>query len=70
MQENEGVDRHNTRLARRSAEAQELMRYYWDTIETCVPPATILAAMHDAALVDCQRRVELGIFSEYTGIRA
>jgi len=59
-----------TRLARRSAEAQELMRYYWDTIETCVPPATILAAMHDAALVDCQRRVELGIFSEYTGIRA
>lgn len=56
-----------TRLLRRSVEAEELMRYYWDTIESCVPPATILAAMQAAGLQDCQRRVELGIFSEYTG---
>lgn len=57
-----------TRLFRRSAEAQELMRYYWDTIEYCVPPATILEAMGGVGFKDCQRRVELGIFSEYSGV--
>jgi demethylmenaquinone methyltransferase/2-methoxy-6-polyprenyl-1,4-benzoquinol methylase len=55
-----------TRLARRSAPAQELMRYYWDTIEHCVPPATILEAMAAAGLAGPDRRVELGIFSEYS----
>ena len=28
-----------TRLVRRSPDAEKLMRYYWDTIEACVPPA-------------------------------
>lgn len=57
-----------TRVFRRSAEAQELMRYYWDTIEYCVPPATILDTMAAVGFDDCQRRVDLGIFSEYSGI--
>lgn len=56
-----------TRLFRRSAEAQELMRYYWDTVEYCVPPAAILAAMEKVGLAQCQRHVELGLFSEYQG---
>jgi demethylmenaquinone methyltransferase/2-methoxy-6-polyprenyl-1,4-benzoquinol methylase len=57
-----------TRAFRRSAQAQELMRYYWDTIEYCVPPATILDAMGGVGFDNCERRVELGIFSEYSGI--
>jgi len=55
-----------TRLFCRSKQAQELMRYYWDTIDQCVPPETILAAMAGAGLDQPQRHMVLGIFSEYT----
>lgn len=58
-----------TRLFRRSADAQELMRYYWDTIEHCVPPATILAALEAAGLHAVKRRVVMGIFSEYSATK-
>lgn len=54
-----------TRLVRRSSDAQELMRYYWDTIEQCVPRPTILAAMEDAGLEQCECLLAMGIFSEY-----
>ena len=43
----------------------ELMRYYWDTIEACTSPASILAAISAAGFTDVHRHVELGIFSEY-----
>ena len=56
-----------TRLFRRSSEAQELMRYYWDTIEQCVPPSTILATMAEVGLLQPRRHVVMGIFSEYSG---
>lgn len=42
-----------------------LMRYYWDTIEACAQPASILDALSEAGFVDVHRHVELGIFSEY-----
>jgi demethylmenaquinone methyltransferase/2-methoxy-6-polyprenyl-1,4-benzoquinol methylase len=57
------------RLGSRSAAAQELMVYHWDSIQNCVRPPTILSAMGRAGLSDCRRRVELGIFSEYTAVR-
>jgi demethylmenaquinone methyltransferase/2-methoxy-6-polyprenyl-1,4-benzoquinol methylase len=53
------------RLAGRSREMPELMRYYWDTIEACVPPATVLARLRQAGFVDVERYVEGGMFSEY-----
>jgi demethylmenaquinone methyltransferase/2-methoxy-6-polyprenyl-1,4-benzoquinol methylase len=46
-------------------ESPELMRYYWDTIDACVAPSEILAAIREAGFVDAYRRVEIGIFSEY-----
>lgn len=58
-----------TRIFRRSANAQELMHYYWDTTDQCVRPAVILAAMEEAGLEKCDRHVVMGIFSEYTGYR-
>lgn len=58
-----------TRVVRRSAEAQKLMRYYWDTIEACVPPADILAALETAGFRDVKRHVLNGMFSEYSAIR-
>ena len=43
----------------------KLMRYYWDTIAACVPPASIIQALASAGFVDVDRYVELGVFSEY-----
>ena len=58
-----------TRLGRRSASAEEMMRYYWDTIEQCVDPATIESALLVSGFTDVERTVSLGIFSEYTATR-
>lgn len=54
-----------TRIFRRSLEAQTLMRYYWDTIEHCVPPDTILTTIDQVGFKDSRRDVSLGTFSEY-----
>jgi demethylmenaquinone methyltransferase/2-methoxy-6-polyprenyl-1,4-benzoquinol methylase len=56
------------RTGNRSAEV--LMRYFWDTIDACIPPERILAAMDDAGLEDVQRTLVIGLFSEYTGRRS
>lgn len=48
-------------------ETATIYRYYWDTIEACVPPASVLGALRHAGFADVKRFVELGIFSEYTG---
>jgi demethylmenaquinone methyltransferase/2-methoxy-6-polyprenyl-1,4-benzoquinol methylase len=58
-----------TRIVRRSAEAEKLMRYYWDTIEACVPPADILAALETAGFRDAKRHVLNGMFSEYSATK-
>jgi demethylmenaquinone methyltransferase/2-methoxy-6-polyprenyl-1,4-benzoquinol methylase len=42
-----------------------LWRYYWDTIEACVPPAEVVHTLAAQGLLDVERHVELGIFSEY-----
>jgi demethylmenaquinone methyltransferase/2-methoxy-6-polyprenyl-1,4-benzoquinol methylase len=57
-----------TRLFLRNVEAQKLMKYYWDTIDNCVPPATILDVMDGVGLEDVRRHVVQGVFSEYTGV--
>jgi demethylmenaquinone methyltransferase/2-methoxy-6-polyprenyl-1,4-benzoquinol methylase len=43
----------------------ELMRYYWDTIEACVPPQAVIDGIQAAGFVEVSRHIELGIFSEY-----
>ena len=58
-----------TRIVRRSRQAEELMRYYWDTIEACVPPADILAALEAAGFQQVKRHVLNGMFSEYSAIK-
>jgi demethylmenaquinone methyltransferase/2-methoxy-6-polyprenyl-1,4-benzoquinol methylase len=64
-----GVVPFVARLRSGSREAGTLMRYYWDTIRTCVPPESILQALRNAGFTDVKRHVELGIFSEYSGRR-
>ncbi|HPC81962.1 MAG TPA: class I SAM-dependent methyltransferase [Thermoanaerobaculaceae bacterium] len=53
----------------RNRDARLLMRYFWETIQACVPPERILQALHDAGFVRVQRTLVLGLFSEYVGRR-
>lgn len=59
-----------TQLFTRSRDAREMMRYYWETMEACVPPASVLAALRSAGLVEVKRNTALGLFSEYTAVKA
>jgi demethylmenaquinone methyltransferase / 2-methoxy-6-polyprenyl-1,4-benzoquinol methylase len=58
-----------TRLFTRSNDAREMMRYYWETMDACVPPASVAHALSTAGLVSVNRKVLLGLFSEYTAIK-
>jgi len=57
------------RLGRGGRSSRDLMRYYWDTIASCVPPSVILSALQEAGFSQVERRVEMALFSEYTGVR-
>jgi demethylmenaquinone methyltransferase / 2-methoxy-6-polyprenyl-1,4-benzoquinol methylase len=56
-------------MVTRDRKASTLMRYYWETIEACVPPEAILAQLQQCGFVDVHRHVALTVFSEYTGRR-
>ncbi|KPK69760.1 MAG: dimethylmenaquinone methyltransferase [Acidithiobacillales bacterium SM23_46] len=64
-----GVVPTMTRLTTHEAEMAQLMRYYWDTIEACVPPEIVLQALRNAGFTDVRRHVELGTFSEYVATK-
>ena len=53
------------RIATRNPAAPLLMEYYWDTIEECVPPETILAALRQTGFVEVEHRLFYGCLSEY-----
>ncbi|MGZ5433757.1 MAG: class I SAM-dependent methyltransferase [Thermoanaerobaculia bacterium] len=57
------------RVRTRSARTAELFLYYWETTRDCVRPEVIVDALRAAGFEDVKRKVELGIFSEYTGTR-
>jgi demethylmenaquinone methyltransferase / 2-methoxy-6-polyprenyl-1,4-benzoquinol methylase len=59
-----------TRISTGSEHAAELMRFYWESIAQCVPPATVLASLRRVGLTTPDRKVVFGIFSEYTATRA
>lgn len=58
------------RVVGRRRDTAHLFKYFWDTIEACVPPETVMTALRQAGFSDVKRVVQLGIFSEYTGHRA
>jgi demethylmenaquinone methyltransferase / 2-methoxy-6-polyprenyl-1,4-benzoquinol methylase len=58
------------RLSTGSAEAELLVRYYWDTIAHCVPPDVILGAMRSSGFVDVTHRARGGLLSEYVGSKS
>jgi demethylmenaquinone methyltransferase/2-methoxy-6-polyprenyl-1,4-benzoquinol methylase len=56
-----------TRLTTHNRDAALLMRYFWETIDACVPPERITTALAEAGFTDVKRELVLGMFSEYTG---
>lgn len=58
------------RLALRNADSSVLWRYYWDTIEACAKPASVMHTLEQAGFTNVTRHVELGIFSEYRAQKA
>lgn len=46
---------------------QTLMYYYWDTIEHCIPPETILQAIRATGFAEAGCHVELDLFRAYFG---
>lgn len=55
------------RLSTGQREMQTLMRYYWDTIENCVPPDVIVQAIRDAGFAEAGCDVEFDLFRAYFG---
>jgi demethylmenaquinone methyltransferase/2-methoxy-6-polyprenyl-1,4-benzoquinol methylase len=58
------------RLGSGTGDARTLMRYFWDTIDSCVPPATIIDALSGVGLNQANRYCMAGIFSEYTAVKS
>jgi demethylmenaquinone methyltransferase/2-methoxy-6-polyprenyl-1,4-benzoquinol methylase len=51
------------------ARSRTLMRYYWDTIDACVPPAVILDRLSAAGFADVGCRTEFGLCRAYMARR-
>lgn len=52
----------------RKRNTRKLWRYYWDTIEACVPPTQVVATLEAAGFVNVRRHIEtkgLSILAEY-----
>ena len=59
-----------TRFVSRQKDAATIWRYFWDSIEACVPPEQVVATLSAAGLTQVRRHLELGVFSEYQAIKA
>ena len=55
-----------SRLA--GADAATLMKYYWDAIEACVPPARILQHLRQAGFRDVGCDTDLGVMRAYRAV--
>ena len=47
-------------LRTRNPQAHILMRYYWETIQHCVSPGTIIQALRDSGFSHCQEQALVG----------
>ncbi|MDP1927738.1 MAG: class I SAM-dependent methyltransferase [Thiobacillus sp.] len=60
------------RLIGCSAESAKLWRYYWDTIEACVPPSGVINTLTEAGFSGAKRHIETGalsILGEYQAVK-
>jgi demethylmenaquinone methyltransferase/2-methoxy-6-polyprenyl-1,4-benzoquinol methylase len=59
-----------TRFVSRQKDTATIWRYFWDSIEACVPPEQVVATLNAVALTQVRRHLELGVFSEYQAVKA
>ncbi len=57
------------RITHGKSDAARLMQFYWDTIEACVAPHRVLAALRSAGMAAPSRSTIMGMFSEYVAKR-
>ena len=50
--------------------ARRMMEYFWDTIEQCVPPETILSALREGGFLETRRRVTGAVLCEYLAVKS
>jgi demethylmenaquinone methyltransferase/2-methoxy-6-polyprenyl-1,4-benzoquinol methylase len=58
-----------TQLFTRSRDARDMMRYYWETMDACVPPEVVLDALRAAGFQEVKRIKMMGLFSEYSAVK-
>ena len=59
-----------TRFVSKQKNTATMWRYFWDSIEACVPPTHVVATLHAAGLTQVKRHLEIGVFSEYQALKA
>ncbi len=58
-----------TRFVTQRKDTPTIWRYYWDSIEACVPPEQVMATLSAAGLTQIKRHLTVGVFSEYQAIK-
>jgi len=58
-----------SRVSGGGSDGMRLMRYYWETIDRCVPPETIERSMADAGFTDVRCDVDFDMFRNYSARR-
>ena len=53
------------RLVSKDKDTSQLWRYYWDTIEACAPPESVMKTLTAAGFDNVRRHVDIGICSVY-----
>ncbi len=59
-----------SRFVSKQKDTTTIWRYFWDSIEACVPPEQVLATLNAAGLTQVKRHLEIGVFSEYQAVKA
>jgi len=58
-----------TRFISKQKNTATIWRYFWDSIEACVPPEQVINTLNAAGLTEVKRHLSIGIFSEYQAIK-
>jgi demethylmenaquinone methyltransferase/2-methoxy-6-polyprenyl-1,4-benzoquinol methylase len=59
-----------TRLLTRSRSTEAMMVYFWETMDACVPPEAVLQELREAGFTAVAHQRLLGLFSEYSAVKA
>ena len=59
-----------TKFVTKQKNTATIWRYYWDSIEACVPPEQVVATLNAVGLTQVHRHLEIGVFSEYQAVKS